>query len=191
MVKIPFQILLLVAISNLLLACGSVNQTSDNKEVELLRKETELAKKEAELAKKELEMSKGNTANSNVNDATQLPSPTLTSSPEEIKDTTVSVRFVNDARACNVIKGTITLKTQNKTFTAKTGKKGFATFNKIPCGDTAVITIFDSETSYESDTPARQKITCSKSVYLGSFNIYYGNKLSEARANYCYNLNPN
>src|SRR5258706_5241542 len=51
----------------LLSACGS-NQSSDNKEVELLRKETELAKKEAELAKKELEISQGNTANTNVND---------------------------------------------------------------------------------------------------------------------------
>jgi signal transduction histidine kinase len=121
MVKIPFQILLLIAISNLLLACSSVNQTSDNKEVELLRKETELAKKEAELAKKELEMSKGNTANSNVNHATQLLSPTPRSTPEEIKDTTVSVRFVNDARACNVIKGNNYIENSKQNFYCKDG----------------------------------------------------------------------
>lgn len=185
-----FQILSLVVISNLFWSCNN-QQTSDNKEVELLRKETELAKKEAELAKKELEMSKGNTANSNINSATPSPSPISISTPAEIKETTVSVRFVNDARACYVIKGTITLKTQGKIFTAKTGKKGFATFNKVPCGDAAVISVLDSETSYESDEPARSKIACSKSVYLGAYNIYYGNKLSEARANYCYKLNPN
>ncbi|HLM59217.1 MAG TPA: hypothetical protein VK308_00295 [Pyrinomonadaceae bacterium] len=80
MVKIPFQILLLVAISNLLWACGS-NQTSDNKEVELLRKETELAKKEAELAKKELEMSKDNNSNSKANTVMPSPSPTSTPTP--------------------------------------------------------------------------------------------------------------
>ena len=190
MVKIPFQILLLVTIANLLWACGG-NQNSENKEVELLRKETELAKKEAELAKKELEMSKDNNSNSNTNSATPSPSPTPTSTPEEIKQTTVSVRFVNEARACYIIKGTVTLKTQGKTFTARTGKKGFANFNNVPCGETAAITVVDSETSYDSDEPAMSKIPCKKSVYLGAFNIYYGNKLSEARANYCYNLNPN
>ncbi len=74
----------------------------------------------------------------------------------------------------------------------RTGKKGFAAFNNVPCGDTAVITVFDSETSNQNlDTPAYSKIACSKSVYLGAFDIYYGSKLSEARANYCYNLNPN
>ena len=190
MVKISFQILLLVVITNLLLACGG-NQTSDNKEIELLRKETELAKKEAELAKKELEMSKDSNSNSNTNSATPSPSPTPTSTPVEIKDTTVSVRFVNEARACYIIEGRIILKTQGKTFTARTGKKGFATFNKVPCGDAAVVSVIESESLYESEPPAHATIPCKKSVYLGAFNIYYGTKLSEARANYCYNLNPN
>lgn len=152
-------------------------------------KETELAKKEAELAKKELEMSKDNPINSNTNNNTPSPSPTST--PQKIKETTVSVRFVNEARACYLIKGTVTLITQGKTYTAKTGKKGFATFNNIPCGETATVTVFDSESTYTSDKPARSKIACKKSVYLGAFNIYYGNKLSESRANYCYKLNPN
>ncbi len=188
MVKISFQVLLLVTISNLLWACAG-NQASDNKEVELLRKETELAKKETELAKKELEMSKGNTAASNATSPT--PSPNPTSTPEEIKENIVSVRFVNEARACYIIKGTVTLKTQGKTFTTRTGKKGFANFNKVPCGEAAAITVSDSETSYDSDEPAMAKIPCKKSAYLGAFNIYYGDKLSEARANFCYNLNPN
>ena len=70
------QILLTASFCVLFSVCGNSNQTSDNKEVELLRKENELDKKEAELAKKELEISKGNTANINANDIKQSPSPT-------------------------------------------------------------------------------------------------------------------
>lgn len=109
--------------------------------------------------------------------------------PEEIKETNVRLRFVNDARACFIIQGKITLKTQGKTFTANTGKKGFTDFNNVPCGDMATITLIDSD--YVSPSPVRQKIKCSKSVFLGSFNIYYGNKVTEKYAEYCYKLNPN
>lgn len=132
-----------------------------------------------------------NLPTTNTNIVAPSSNPTLTSTPEEIKQTDVSVRFVNEARACNIIKGTVTLKTQGKTFTARTGNKGFASFNDIPCGETATITVFDSETSYDSDEPAIAKIPCKKSAYLGAFNIYYGNKISEERANFCYKLNPN
>jgi len=69
-------ILASVMVSLLLSACGSSQQASDNKEVELLRKENELAKKEVELAKKELEISQGNTANAN---ASPTPSAKATS----------------------------------------------------------------------------------------------------------------
>jgi hypothetical protein len=66
MIRNPFQIFLIVAVSVLIWSCGSNQQTTDNKEVELLRKENELSKKEAELAKKELEISQSNTANTNT-----------------------------------------------------------------------------------------------------------------------------
>lgn len=184
------RVLLTITILCFVSACNN-SQISENKEVELLRKENELAKKELELTKKELELSKADIVESANGNLRSSSTPVNTLTREEIKETDVRLRFVNDSRACNLIKGSVTLKTKGKTLTAVTGKKGFALFNNVPCGDVAIISVFDADTSYKSDKPVRQKISCSKSVYLGSFDIYYGNKVSEDRADYCYNLNPN
>ncbi len=56
--------------------------------------------------------------------------------------------------------------------------KGFATFNDIPCGEAVII-----ESSGE--VGIRQNINCSKSVYLGSFDINSGRKIPEREANAC------
>ena len=170
--------------------CKTDPQNIENKEMEQLRKETELAKKEAELAKKELELTRNSGANLTIV-PTSESSPIASATPEAITETKVSIRFINDARACWIIKGKITLRTQGQTFTAVTGKKGYATFNDVPCGEKAVISVSEFNNPYESDEPARQVIKCARSVYLGTFSNYYGVKVPEKRAESCYQMNPN
>jgi hypothetical protein len=187
LIKFVCIVALFLGASSFTVACRTESQNIQNKEMEQLRKETELAKKEAELAKKELELSRNNPANIPTAGSSPIPSTT----PEAITETKVSVRFINDARACWIIKGKMTLKTQGQTFTAVTGKKGFATFNDVPCGEKAVISVLEFNNPYESDEPARQVIKCEKSVYLGTFSNYYGVKVSEKRAEFCYQMNPN
>ncbi|MGB7207693.1 MAG: hypothetical protein WBD27_03440 [Pyrinomonadaceae bacterium] len=190
MKKTVIQMLCLSLILGLLCSCSSQQAPAENKEMELLRKETELAKKETELAKKELELSR-NTDPNLANVTTTEPSPITGAAPEAITETKVLLRFINDARACWIIKGKITLRTQGQTFTAVTGKKGYATFEGVPCGEKAVISVSEFANPYESDQPARQLIKCAKSVYLGTFSNYYGVKVPEKRAEFCYQMNPN
>jgi serine/threonine protein kinase len=128
----------------------------------------------------------GNVISNNIESA--IATPTLTPTPEEIKETMVRLRFIDVARACGGTNGGIvSLKTQNKSFSATTNRKGFAVFNKIPCGESVKISLQFCPSCPNSEYEIRQTIKCSKSVYLGSFNSFYGDKVSESEANFCSN----
>ena len=63
-------------------------------------------------------------------------------------------------------------------FAAYVEKKGFATFNDIPCGESVII-------EGSGEVGIRQNINCVKSVYLGAFDINSGRKISEKIVNSC------
>lgn len=78
---------------------------------------------------------------------------------------------------CSALNGEkISIVIQNKKYSAITDKKGFATFNKMPCGQSAIISL--------PFTKIQREISCSKSVYLGSFTDS-GSKVAESDANEC------
>lgn len=175
MMKIFFQILLFVAIANWLWACGG-SQTSENKEVELLRKETELAKKEAELAKKELEMSKDNSVNSNANTSTVNINSTATPS-QPPKPTKVKVRlepvWINGVGSALYDPNmTAILTTSAGRFSGKVNGRGVIIIANIPCDEQINISLppthgFGGDTKYY-----KRFIKCDKStVNLGKLKV--------------------
>jgi serine/threonine protein kinase len=127
-----------------------------------------------------------------ANIATPPPTetPLSTPLPEKIKNTNVTIRLVElNSDGCVFAFGKFFLRRANgKDYTelgqqfgayaAYIEKKGVATFKQIPCGETVII-------EGSGEVGIRQTINCSKSVYLGTFDINSGRKISERAANNC------
>ena len=119
---------------------------------------------------------------------TVTPTPLSTPTPELAK---VRLRLITaGGSGCSTYSGLhVTLATQGRTFKATTNGDGFASFDDVPCGDTARITVPGMPLTLKPGKTfsTSKKLQCSGGeIYLGSFSDLVGGTISEREANACY-----
>jgi serine/threonine protein kinase len=116
------------------------------------------------------------------------PTPTPTPTPELAK---VRLRLITaGGSGCSTYSNMrVTLVTQNRTFKATTDGNGVASFDSVPCGETAKISAPGIPLIMK---PGRtfslsKKLECNGGeIYLGSYSDGTGGQMSEREANVCY-----